>query len=375
MTSGRQVMMISKPIIPPWNDSAKNIVKNQVVNGSRYTYRIMTTPDAPPVSPNAIHDPIYPNGGRYSAGIRQNIKVLFHGLRPRGTVLYHYFFAPNRLSSSAGRVQRFTARVKTVQTICSVPTSFDGASKLLFTDLAIVLSRDTERRFLNAGVERSRIRLIRPGIEPIPPPESASRITTRRSFGIDNGPLVIFPGDYEFSLAAQTVASAAPMILRGNPDATIVFACRIKRAASEAIQRDIRRELEPLGDRVKFIIEVEDMPAFVGCADVVLLPSESLFAKMDVPLVLLEAMSQRVPLVLADVPPLDEILETGAGVGVPPTDPEALAAAVTDLLSDGAKRARLGESGERAVNDLFSAQRMAEQVEDLYDEILSEQSI
>ncbi len=372
MASGKQVMMISKPIVPPWNDSAKNIVKNQVVNGSRYTYRIMTTPDAPQVSPNAIHDPIYPGGGRYSAGIRQNIRVLFHGLRPRGTVLYHYFFAPNKLSSSAGRVQRFTAGVKTIQTICSVPASFDDARKLLFTDLAIVLSRDTERRFLDAGVDRSRIRLIRPGIEPIPPPEPASRMATRRSFGIDKGPLVIFPGDYEFSLAAQTVASAAPIILQGNPEATIVFACRIKRAASEAIQRDIQREIEPLGDRVKFINEVEDMPAFVGCADVVMLPSENLFAKMDVPLVLLEAMSQRVPLVLADVPPLDEIIETGAGVGVPPTNPKALASAVTNLLFDDARRASLGESGERAVNDLFLARRMAEQVEDLYDEILSE---
>ena len=372
MTSGKQVMMISKPIVPPWNDSAKNIVKNQVVYGSRYTYRIMTTPDAPPVSSNAIHDPIYPNGGRYSAGIRQNIKVLFHGLRPRGTALYHYFFAPNRLSSSAGRVQRFTAGVKTVQTICSVPTSFNGARKLLFTDLVIVLSRDTERRFLNAGVEKSRIRLIRPGIEPISPPEPTSRIATREAFGIDKGPLVIFPGDYEFSLAAQTVASAAPMIIRNNPDATIVFACRIKRAASEAIQRDIQRALEPLGDQVKFINEVEDMPAFVGSADVVMLPSESLFAKMDVPLVLLEAMSQRVPLVLANVPPLDEVLETGAGVGVPPTDPEALAYAVTELLSDDAKRESLGKSGEHAVINLFSAKKMAEQVEDLYDEILDE---
>jgi glycosyltransferase involved in cell wall biosynthesis len=101
------------------------------------------------------------------------------------------------------------------------------------------------------------------------------------------------------------------------------------------------------------------------------MPSDNLFAKMDAPLVLLEAMSQGVPLVLANVPPLDEILATGAGLPVPPADPEALAQSVIRLLGDDKLRETLGEAGQEAVRTVFSADVMAKQVEDVYDEVLS----
>jgi glycosyltransferase involved in cell wall biosynthesis len=181
---------------------------------------------------------------------------------------------------------------------------------------------------------------------------------------------VLFPGDYEFSFAARTVAAAAPRIVAAAPDATIAFACRIKREPSRVIRDEIARDLAGLEGRVAFLDEVPDMPALVGASDVVLLPSESLYAKMDVPIVLLEAMSQRIPLVLADVPPLDELLATGAGLGVRPADPEGLANAVHRILTEEGLGAALGAAGERAVAQQFSAESMAHAVEKVYDELL-----
>ena len=154
----------------------------------------------------------------------------------------------------------------------------------------------------------------------------------------------------------------------------MVFACRIKRDESCAIRDAIRDELTQIGclGSVRFMERVLDMPALVGAVDVVVMPAESLFAKMDAPLVLLEAMSQNVPLVLADVPPLNEILAFGAGLGVPPRDPEALAQAVAQLIEGRGMREALGRAGRVAVQEVFSPQTMTTQIEAIYDEVLSQ---
>jgi len=367
-----QVLMLSKPIAPPWDDSGKNIVRAQVLAGRRYSYRVLTVPGAPPPSSAVICEPIYRRDSGYAPAFAQNLRVLLRGARPRGVALYHYFFAPNPVTSTAGRVQRAIARVKTVQTVCSAPASYEHVKRLLFTDRVVVLSRDTERRMLDAGVDPARLRMIRPGIEPLPRPDQARRVAARDSLGVGPGRLLVFPGDYEFSTAAQTVARAACMLAQRRDDFTLVFACRIKTEASRSIRERLRREIREAGAgaRVVFAGDIDDMPALVGAADAVVMPAERLYAKMDAPLVLLEAMSLGVPLVLASTPPLDEIIALGGALGVSPDDAEALAATMSRVLDDGELARRLAAAGEQAVAEHFSAAAMAEQIEDLYDELI-----
>lgn len=376
------VLMISKPIGPPWDDSAKNIVRSQIIRGKKYKYRVLTTPAGAhelvsgvpgEARPRIITEPIYSGNGAYSPGVAQNLKVMMHGLRARGTSIYHYFFAPNPVTSMAGKMQKQLARVKTVQTVCSAPASFDGIDRFLFSDIVVVLSEDTRLRMVDAGVPEEKLRLIRPCIEPVDPPDSEGRKAIRKANGLpEDGPLVVFPGDYEFSTAAQTVKKAIPALANAFDDVVVVFACRIKREASRDIRDGIKRELHAsgLGDRVRFMEHVNDMPAFVGAADVVVMPSESLYAKMDAPLVLLEAMSQGVPLVLAAVPPLGELLDYGVGLGIPPKDDEALADAVQRILDDGELSKKLGAAGEKAAREVFSASTMADAIETIYDEMM-----
>jgi phosphatidylinositol alpha-1,6-mannosyltransferase len=233
-----------------------------------------------------------------------------------------------------------------------------------------VLSEDTRRGFLDAGIGEDRVVHIRPGITPLEPLSPDARSTIRAAHELPVGPVVVFPGDYEFSSAAQVVADAATPIIRACPEATIVFACRIKRAPSREIQGRIQQQLQSFGPRVRFVNQVDDMPAFVGAADVVVMPAESLYAKMDVPLVLLEAMSQKVPVVVARKAPLSELLAFEPGLGVPPADPTALAAAVIDILQHPEMAAQYGKNGCGAVRDHFSADVMAKQVENLYDDLL-----
>jgi len=69
-------------------------------------------------------------------------------------------------------------------------------------------------------------------------------------------------------------------------------------------------------------------------------------------MVVVEAMSQRLPVVATAVGGAPALLADGAGILVPPRDPEAIAAAVGRLLGDPALRRRLGDAGHERVRGM-----------------------
>ena len=74
------------------------------------------------------------------------------------------------------------------------------------------------------------------------------------------------------------------------------------------------------------------------------------------PNVIVEAQSQRLPVVSTPVSGVPELIEDGAnGLLVPPDDPAALAEALERLARDGDVRKRMGGEGERRVRDAFDA--------------------
>jgi glycosyltransferase involved in cell wall biosynthesis len=82
------------------------------------------------------------------------------------------------------------------------------------------------------------------------------------------------------------------------------------------------------------------------------------------PNVLMEAQSQRLPVVSTTVSGVPElVIEGETGLLVPPDRPEALAAAVLGLLRDPDRRARMAEAGFRRVHAHFAAQRGIEDLE------------
>ena len=87
-------------------------------------------------------------------------------------------------------------------------------------------------------------------------------------------------------------------------------------------------------------------------------------------LVLIEAMSKRIPVIGTRVSAIPEIVQDGeSGLLVPPRDRAALAAAMQILLQDRALRRYMGLLGEDRVESVFSVQRMAEETLAIYQQI------
>jgi glycosyltransferase involved in cell wall biosynthesis len=366
-----RVLLVSKPVAPPWNDSGKNLARDLARHGARYSYGVLTVPGFSPEGRHAVGEPIYRDRGRHAPSVWANLRVLRRLLRKDDVALRHFLFAPNPRACAAARVCAALRRVPTVLTVVSFPREDRGLGTLAFGDRVVALSEHGRRRLLAAGVPEPRVRHIAPGVDLGPAPVAQRPFAARARRGLGQEPLVLFAGDYEFSSGAETLARAIPRVLRRH-EATFVFACRSKTEKAARAEARVRALLSPpdVAPRVRYEGQVDDILDLVAASTLCVMPSESVYAKSDLPLVLLEALARGVPLVVADVDPLREVLRGGGGVAVPPRSPEALADALAALLADAQRRRALAEEARASAERHFDVAVMAARYEDLYAELL-----
>ena len=150
---------------------------------------------------------------------------------------------------------------------------------------------------------------------------------------------------------------------RDVPDAELWVVGRPLGVSMERLRR-----LAPPG-RVRFVeryVSDAELPAFFRRADVLALPHRS----VDVSGVLFAGLAFGKAMALSDVGGFRELVEDhGAGRLVPPGDPEALAAALVELLADREQRRALEERAVAAAAGPYSWDRIAEQTLAVYREV------
>jgi len=122
-----------------------------------------------------------------------------------------------------------------------------------------------------------------------------------------------------------------------------------------------------LADRVIFTGHLADVRPALAAMDAFVHPGDP----EPFGLVNLEAMAMGKPVVAFAHGALPEIVVDGeTGVLVPPRDEMALAEAVVALLRDPARRAAMGQKGRTRVEECFTAERMAAELEAILQDIV-----
>jgi glycosyltransferase involved in cell wall biosynthesis len=367
-----RILMVSKAVTPPWNDSSKNLVRDLAVSLRVHRATVMTHARAQLALPGVAHANVYgARPSRFAPALLDNARAMLHLLTGRGYDLWHFFFAPNPKSSRACALAARARRVPTVQTLCSAPAAGANLRALLFADRTVVLSRHTQERALEAGVPQAALRLIPPAVAPLQPLSSGAVQEARVTLGLPLDQLVlVYPGDLEFSSGAER-ALRAHALLRQRHDCVLALACRMKTPHARAHEERLRALTKSLrvDGSVFWLGETRQIHDLLGAADVVVLPSESLYAKMDLPLVLIEAMLLARPVVVAEQTPAAELGEGGAAVVANP-EPDSLAHSIEVLLKDSNARTALGVRARSFALERFDPISVASQYENLYDELL-----
>lgn len=367
--SGPRVLIVSKPVAPPYNDGSVCLVRDLAAALDDISVTVLTTPDAPAVSNHVRHARIYSERGSFAPGLNANARVLRHLLIGPHYDIWHFVFAPNPVSSTAARTCRKARKVRVLQTVASRPKSFATSSKLLFGDRVVALSRFTADRLTAHGFPASRIEIIPPPIHDLE--RTNEQLARARAVAaVPPGvPMFVYAGDLEFSQGARVMADAVPSVLASKRDAFFVFACRAKTDRARQVQMRLQSQLARHADQVRFAGEVPDLPALLASATAAPFPVDDLYGKVDLPYAVLEACLLGVPVIVPSKSPLEEI--DGAMV-IQPGDPHALACACIDLCKDETLRHAVGHRLRERVLEVHSPARIAQSYRAIYADLMGQ---
>ena len=210
---------------------------------------------------------------------------------------------------------------------------------------------------------RKRVRVIPNGVDTaFFGPRKVPKHEARMLLGLPADALVVgYAGNLFPTKGTRTLIRAAAQVAASCPQ--IVFALagshRDHLAALKAEARALAVE-----DSIAFLGWVKDVRVFYSAIDVLAFPSFS----EGFPNVVLEAMASGLPVIGSDNPGVVEALGD-AGRTVPVGDPEALAAAILEIISDPGLMQQMSRRGlERAKE--FSPERMVDAYEAVYREVL-----
>ncbi len=360
MRAMRDVLMVSKPIAPPWTDSNKNLVRDLATALRRYRPWVMVPRGA--ALPGVVSVPVYREAGAYAPSRAANARVFQQLLLGPTVDLWHFFFAPNPLTLRAGAVARAIRGVRSIHTIASAPDGLETVAPLLFADTVVALSEHTARRLAHVGVHAE---VIPPAQAPLTVSDDAIA-AARARHGIV-GDYVLYPGDVEHSDGARVFVDAAS----AGGALTWVIAARPKTDRARHAVAALKTRAAERNAKVLFLGEIDDIHAVVAGAAMTALVVDTLHAKMDLPLVLLESLALRVPVLVSTSTAAAELLPSGGALGLPAGDASSLAAAVTALHGDPARRAALGAAGAAWVAARCAPDVVAAAYERVYDRVLA----
>ncbi|ADZ71459.1 glycosyltransferase [Polymorphum gilvum] len=225
------------------------------------------------------------------------------------------------------------------------------------TAAAVCVSQGERDQILRAGfLPRSKLHVVENGVETPPlrasePPAGPLRLVAVNRYDVQKNPELIL--DIAAALKADPAMPAFRITVLGTGER--LAACR------EAVAR------RGLADCVDLAGPSTAPRAAFRAAHAFL--STSRWEGM--PMAVLEAMSEGLPVVATDVVGNRDVVAGEVSGLLFATENAAAGAAAIRRLADPALRARLGAAARRVVEERFSVTRMAERTADLYDAVLA----
>lgn len=160
--------------------------------------------------------------------------------------------------------------------------------------------------------------------------------------------------------------TAAAQVARQNPDVRFLL------VGDGILREPLQRRIAGLGLSEHFIftglVPPSDVPNLIAAMDVLVHTSYREGLARALP----QALIAGRPVISYDVDGAREVTVTGqTGILVPPMDTDALAVAISTLVSDAELRSALGREGRKRFTEQFRHQTMTRRIRDVYQQILA----
>jgi len=235
--------------------------------------------------------------------------------------------------------------------------------------MVVAVSEPIRQTLIARGASPASIRRIPNGIDDRQfARNEAMRRATRQSLGIPDSTVVVGAlGRLEPVKRFDVLLRAMAAVRVPAPTLLVIAGDGSCRAALESQANALG-----LSDRTRFLGHRDDVQEIHQALDLYVQSSDS----EGIPNAVLEAMAVETPVVATDVGGTNEIIDDGVhGLLVPAADPEALARAIRDTITDaGATAARVRAARRRIEQELSFAARNAA-LERIYEELMATQAV
>ena len=291
----------------------------------------------------ATSPPLFVGGAALALSVLRRIPMIFEvrDLWPESAVALGELHSP-RAVALAGKLEK---------------TCYNRARRLVVVTEGI-RQRLTERGF------GAKLALIPNGANTdLFRPDPAAGAAARAELGLAGKFIVLYAGIHGIAQGLETVLEAAQH-LQAVPDVHFVFVGEgPKKAELEAMKERLGlANVTMVPERPR-----SDMPAFLSAADVALVPLRRLeLFEGALPSKMFDAWACGCPVILSiDGEARRVLAQADAGLFVEPEDAGQMARAIVRLKSDPALLRRYGTNGRRFVEENYSRQRLAAQLEQL----------
>ncbi|NIA31266.1 MAG: glycosyltransferase [Actinobacteria bacterium] len=231
----------------------------------------------------------------------------------------------------------------------------------------LVANSEAGRNFaISRGVKRNKTRVIYNGIDPERLVVRRNREDICREFGIPADVSIVGTvGRIEAQKDPYIIFDAAEIVLARNENVhfMLVGDGPLLRESKQIIRH------KNIDDHFSFTGNRSQVADFLNAMDVFILASKRSEGCSNA---ILEAMMLGKPVVATRVGGNAKVvLHDETGKLVPPQNPEALAAAILEILQDERKRKEFGRKGQITAKEKYSIRAMADAYEKLYVELTS----
>lgn len=373
MAGKKKILLITRPIAPPWDEASKNFAYYLARNISNVEINLLTNGLVPGLPPSVHQRPIY-TSNHLSWMQRARLLKLMR-IRKYFDIM-HFMLTPNKLNAFGFKTFVKNKKARTIQTIATLREDLfedKDYKEMLFADLIITYSDYAKNKLNSLGFKN--VKRVYPGIDleyykPSPKDAKAlSELSLR-----DSDFVVTFPGEYVRLGATDDMVG---MIIEQaekfrERNIKIIFAFRLKNdPAAIAKKEEVVKKLaeNKVSDRVIFIDIFSDMAKLYNLSDIIIFPVRNMHGKFDVPLAAVEPMACERPIIVSDLPILKEFATEKNSITVRAGNTQELATAIFDLQDHPEKRKALGEEGRKFCQENLDIKKVAGVYAQIYEKL------
>jgi glycosyltransferase involved in cell wall biosynthesis len=368
---GRSVYLLTTgPVSPPWDGGDTNLARVLVSAemGIDFTF-LGQHGDPTPLRPGHQRRDL-----RFATGVptlREQLRIFSWLCRERAEVdVVHLVitFGRSRLKEAALCSLPLLRRHPLVVTCPS--GSYLPPGLLARARAVIALSRQTEARLLAMGL--AGVYRIPPGIDLErfrPGPEDAAQ----RMLGLPPAPSLLFAGHYDPGGGLDCALNVLQRLRRDVPSLRLLTAMRERPGPAAAHERArIAARMDALG-LTGSVVELgpgADIPLALQACRAVLFQPEGVGRKMDLPMVLLEALASGRPILVSPADALAELADGSPAVAVEPRHGAGAVEHLRRLLTDPAFADAASLAARQLAQCRYSAEAMVTAHAELYARLL-----